>query len=113
MNEDRIAGTARNMGGKVQEGFGRVMQELITVPLRNFQVTFLALGVVAAGVSLARTPAAKRNIWEELLAYFVLFGIGFGLLYNARVFRFYMNSETPQALADATGWAPRRSSTAS
>jgi uncharacterized protein YjbJ (UPF0337 family) len=24
MNEDRIAGTARNMGGKVQEGFGRV-----------------------------------------------------------------------------------------
>jgi uncharacterized protein YjbJ (UPF0337 family) len=23
MNEDRIAGTARNMGGKVQEGFGR------------------------------------------------------------------------------------------
>jgi uncharacterized protein YjbJ (UPF0337 family) len=24
MNEDRIAGTARNMGGKVQEGFGHV-----------------------------------------------------------------------------------------
>jgi uncharacterized protein YjbJ (UPF0337 family) len=24
MNEDRIAGTARNLGGKVQEGFGRV-----------------------------------------------------------------------------------------
>jgi uncharacterized protein YjbJ (UPF0337 family) len=24
MNEDRIAGTARNVGGKVQEGFGRV-----------------------------------------------------------------------------------------
>ena len=24
MNEDRIAGTARNMGGKVQEGLGRV-----------------------------------------------------------------------------------------
>ena len=23
MNEDRIAGTARNLGGKVQEGFGR------------------------------------------------------------------------------------------
>jgi uncharacterized protein YjbJ (UPF0337 family) len=25
MNEDRIAGTARNMGGKAQEGFGRFM----------------------------------------------------------------------------------------
>jgi uncharacterized protein YjbJ (UPF0337 family) len=24
MNEDRVAGTARNLGGKVQEGFGRV-----------------------------------------------------------------------------------------
>jgi uncharacterized protein YjbJ (UPF0337 family) len=24
MNEDRVAGTARNVGGKVQEGFGRV-----------------------------------------------------------------------------------------
>jgi len=24
MNEDRIAGTTRNLGGKVQEGFGRV-----------------------------------------------------------------------------------------
>jgi uncharacterized protein YjbJ (UPF0337 family) len=24
MNEDRIAGTARNLGGKAQEGFGRV-----------------------------------------------------------------------------------------
>jgi uncharacterized protein YjbJ (UPF0337 family) len=24
MNEDRIAGTTRNIGGKVQEGFGRV-----------------------------------------------------------------------------------------
>jgi uncharacterized protein YjbJ (UPF0337 family) len=27
MNEDRIAGTARNMGGKVQEGFGRVTSD--------------------------------------------------------------------------------------
>jgi uncharacterized protein YjbJ (UPF0337 family) len=24
MNEDRVAGTARNLGGKVEEGFGRV-----------------------------------------------------------------------------------------
>ena len=24
MNEDRVVGTARNLGGKVQEGFGRV-----------------------------------------------------------------------------------------
>jgi len=27
MNEDRIAGTARNVGGKVQEGFGRVTSD--------------------------------------------------------------------------------------
>ena len=24
MNEDRVAGTTKNLGGKVQEGFGRV-----------------------------------------------------------------------------------------
>jgi uncharacterized protein YjbJ (UPF0337 family) len=24
MNEDRVVGTARNLGGKAQEGFGRV-----------------------------------------------------------------------------------------
>jgi uncharacterized protein YjbJ (UPF0337 family) len=30
MNEDRIAGTTRNLGGKVQEGFGRVTGETKT-----------------------------------------------------------------------------------
>jgi|SRR5436309_15167420 len=28
MNEDRIAGTAKNVGGKVEEGFGRVTGDL-------------------------------------------------------------------------------------
>jgi uncharacterized protein YjbJ (UPF0337 family) len=28
MNEDRIAGTARNLGGKVEEGIGRVTGDL-------------------------------------------------------------------------------------
>jgi uncharacterized protein YjbJ (UPF0337 family) len=28
MNEDRLAGTARNLGGKVEEGFGRVTGDL-------------------------------------------------------------------------------------
>jgi len=30
MSEDRIAGTARNMGGKVQEGFGKVVGDART-----------------------------------------------------------------------------------
>jgi uncharacterized protein YjbJ (UPF0337 family) len=30
MNEDRIAGAARNMGGKVQEGFGRMTGDVKT-----------------------------------------------------------------------------------
>jgi uncharacterized protein YjbJ (UPF0337 family) len=30
MDENRIAGTARNMGGKVEEGFGRVMGDTKT-----------------------------------------------------------------------------------
>jgi uncharacterized protein YjbJ (UPF0337 family) len=30
MTDDRMAGTARNMGGKVQEGFGKVTGDAIT-----------------------------------------------------------------------------------
>jgi hypothetical protein len=30
MNEDRVAGTARNLGGKVQEGVGRVTGDATT-----------------------------------------------------------------------------------
>ena len=30
MNEDRVAGTTRNLGGKVQEGFGRVTSDTKT-----------------------------------------------------------------------------------
>jgi uncharacterized protein YjbJ (UPF0337 family) len=30
MNEDRVAGTAKNLGGKVEEGFGRVTGDVKT-----------------------------------------------------------------------------------
>src|SRR3978361_2333640 len=30
MTDDRIAGTARNLGGKVQEGFGKVTGDAVT-----------------------------------------------------------------------------------
>ena len=45
------------------------MQELIALPLRNFEVTTLVLAIVAAGLSLARQLPKDRDPWEELLAF--------------------------------------------
>ncbi len=58
------------------------MQEVLALPLRNFEVTSLVLSLVAAVVSYARAPAANRNIREEVLAYFLFFGVGFAFLYS-------------------------------
>jgi hypothetical protein len=58
------------------------VQNAIAWALRNFQVTFFVLGLLGAALSFARRPRAERSAVEELLAFFLLFGIGLGFLYN-------------------------------
>ena len=56
MNEDRIVGTARNLGGKAQEGLGRVTGD----------VKMQAEGVInqAAGTAQDLYGQAKENVSE-------------------------------------------------
>ncbi len=70
--------------------------------LSNPTVTLLALGLLAAGVALARKPGGvtSADIAEELLAYFVLFSIGIGYLYN-----FVMHAFFGEMVARFIGWA--------
>jgi hypothetical protein len=79
-----------------------VIEALITLALSNFTVTFLVLGLVAAGVSLLRKrkPLTRAVIVEELLAFFLLFEIGLGNLYN-----FVMHVFFGEMTASFIGWA--------
>jgi hypothetical protein len=76
------------------------MDTLITALLSNPTVTLLVAGFVAAGIALARKPHTLANVAEELLAYFVLFSIGIGYLYN-----FVMHAFFGEMIARYIGWA--------
>lgn len=76
------------------------MQQLITVALRNFPLTALVLSLLAAIVSMARRPRADRDPREEMLAFFLLFGVGFGFLYSGAMHIFF-----GPMVARFIGWA--------
>ncbi len=76
------------------------MQHLITVALRNFELTTVMLGLLAAIISIARQPATDRHPWEEILAFFLLFGVGFGFLYSGAMHIFF-----GPMVAQFIGWA--------
>jgi hypothetical protein len=78
------------------------MDRLIYVIFSNPTVTLLVAGFLAAGVALARKPDGLTfaNVAEELLAYFVLFSIGLGYLYN-----FVMHAFFGEMVARFIGWA--------
>jgi Family of unknown function (DUF6790) len=78
------------------------METLITLILENPTVTFLVLGVLAAAVALALKPGGvtPARVAEELLAYFVLFTIGIGYLYN-----YVMHAFFGEMVARFIGWA--------
>ena len=60
------------------------MATCIRVLMQNFTLTFLVLGLLAAGgVLLGRRPLTSARVAEALLAHFLLFSIGIGFLYNA------------------------------
>ena len=60
------------------------MASLIKFALGNFTLTFFVLGLIAALIAVARKPDGftRAKLAEELLAYFILFSIGFSYLYN-------------------------------
>lgn len=78
------------------------MATAIAFVLSNFTLTFLVLGLIAAGTALLRAPkpATKADVAEALLAYFVLFSIGLSFLYN-----FIMHVFFGEMTARFIGWA--------
>jgi uncharacterized protein DUF6790 len=78
------------------------MAELIAFSMGNFTLTFLVLGLIAALIAVARKPDGftRANIAEELLAYFILFSIGFSFFYNF-VFHVFFG----ELAASYIGWA--------
>ena len=78
------------------------MQNLIRFLLANFSLTFLALGLTASVVALARKPRpwSSAALFEALLSYFTLFTIGLCNLYNAVMHIFF-----GEMAAHFIGWA--------
>src|SRR4029079_5453148 len=78
------------------------MAELIAFAMGNFTLTFLVLGLIAALIAVARKPDGftRANIAEVLLAYFILFSIGFSFFYNF-VFHVFFG----ELAASYIGWA--------
>jgi hypothetical protein len=78
------------------------MANIIRFVLGNFTLTFLVIGLIASGVALLRKPKPLTTpvVVEALFAYFLLFSIGFSLLYN-----FVLHSFLGQMTAGFIGWA--------
>ena len=78
------------------------MADIIRFVLGNFTLTFLVLGLIAAGIALARAPRPLTSsiIVEELFAYFLLFSIGFAFFYN-----FVLHTVFGETAARFIGWA--------
>lgn len=58
------------------------------------------MGLLAAIISIAQQPAAERDPREEILAFFLLFGVGFGFLYSGAMHIFF-----GPMVARFIGWA--------
>jgi hypothetical protein len=78
------------------------MGDAIRFVLGNFTLTFLVIGLVAALVSLLRTPKPRTPaiVIEALFFYFLMFSIGFGFLYN-----FVLHTFFGEMTARFIGWA--------
>jgi hypothetical protein len=78
------------------------MANIIRFVLGNFTLTFLVIGLIASGIALLRKPKPLTTpvVVEALFSYFLLFSIGFSLLYN-----FVLHSFLGQMTAGFIGWA--------
>lgn len=79
------------------------MEFVIRILLENFTLEFLVLGVIAAGISLWRTPRpwTRAVVVEALFSYFLLFSVGASFFYNFVVHVFF-----GQRAAGFIGWRP-------
>jgi hypothetical protein len=76
--------------------------DIIRFVLSNFTLTFLIIGVVAAGFALIRAPKPLTSavVTEKLLAWHLFFAIGAAYFYN-----FVMHSFFGEMAARFIGWA--------
>ena len=64
MNEDRISGTARNLGGKVEEGFGRTTGDMKTqLQGKLDQAAGAAQDLYGQAADAARDTAVSFDKW--------------------------------------------------
>ena len=77
------------------------IRTLVSLVLANYPLVFFALGLIAAAISLQRSPepAKARLIVEKLLAWHVFFAIGLYFFYN-----FVMHSLFGKMSARFIGW---------
>jgi hypothetical protein len=75
---------------------------VIAFIISNFPLTFLAIGLVASGIAIARAPrpVGRAVVIDKLLAWYVLFNVGFTFLVNF-VFHVFFGPMT----AAFIGWA--------
>ena len=79
------------------------MADFISFLLRNFNLTFLVLGLIAAAISLWRRPRplSPSFVVEDLFAYYLLFTVGIAQFYNF-VFHVFFGDMA----AEFIGWKP-------
>jgi hypothetical protein len=79
------------------------MAIVIHMILENFTLTFLVLGLIAAGISLWRRPRALAAsvVVEDVFAYFLLCSVGVSFFYNFVVHVFFGD-----IAATFIGWEP-------
>jgi len=78
------------------------MKELISLPLMNFSLTFLCLGLVVSAVSLLLRPkpVSKTTVADKLLSDYILYAVGFMYLFN-----FVVHTVFAKTSAAFIGWA--------
>lgn len=78
------------------------MEDVIRFVLSNFTLTFLAIGLMASGIALARAPKPLTApvVVEALFSWFLFFSIGVSFFYN-----FVMHTFFGELSAKFIGWA--------
>ena len=77
------------------------MRTFLFVVLGNFTVTCFVLGLVAAGIAIARhpKPVPRAFVYEALLRWFLFFSIGVSFFFN-----FVMHVFAHAMIAKLIGW---------
>lgn len=68
-----------------------MIESILRFVLSNYTLTLLVIGLVVAGISLARQPKplGRERVFDTLLAYYCLIGIGVYFCYNFVIHVFF------------------------